>query len=145
MKFRPVSAHWDEVEMTYENDARFLQTLIVGDADPQACDVLGRLVMMRAQYSGIGEAGMVDLINRSFATLTRARDCCYLESLIDGTGDLLAEDTMKKLEPLFARYEANAEMNALLEQAAMAYSDAALWAAYWVMAGVVIDEARRGI
>lgn len=58
-----------------------------------------------------------------------AADRAYLDSLIDGTGDLLAADTFDRLEPMFAKYEADAEMMALLERAAQAYGDAAQAAA----------------
>lgn len=61
-------------------------------------------------------------------------DRAYLESLIDGSGDLLAEDTFTKLEPMFAKYEADAEMNALLERAATVYGDAAVAAAQSALA-----------
>lgn len=54
-----------------------------------------------------------------------AADRAYLNSLIEGTGDLLAEDTFTKLEPMFSAYESNTEMMALLERAAQAYGDAA--------------------
>ena len=73
----------------------------------------------------------------------QAADRAYLEGLIDGTGDLLAEDTFTKLEPMFARYEANADMTALLEQAATVYGDAAVDAAYWFIAGGLIEEAKK--
>lgn len=63
-----------------------------------------------------------------------AADRAYLESLIDGSGDLLAEDTFTKLEPMFAKYEADAEMNALLERAATVYGDAAVAAAQTALA-----------
>lgn len=53
-----------------------------------------------------------------------ASDRAYLQALIDGTGDLMAEDTFAKLEPMFAKYEGNAEMLALLEKAANAYGEA---------------------
>jgi hypothetical protein len=75
--------------------------------------------------------------------LTRAKDRDYLNSLIDGSGDLLTQDTFAKLEPLFTRYEADPVMNALLERAAEAYADAALWAAAWVVAGIYIEDAQR--
>ena len=73
----------------------------------------------------------------------QAADRAYLEGLVDGSGDLLAEDTFTNLEPMFARYEANADMTALLEKAATVYGDAAVAAAFWVIAGVYIDEARQ--
>lgn len=59
----------------------------------------------------------------------KAADRAYLNSLIAGTGDLLAADTFDRLEPLFARYEGDAEMMAMLEKAATVYGDAAVAAA----------------
>lgn len=73
----------------------------------------------------------------------QAVDRAYLESLIDGSGDLLAEDTMEKLEPLFARYEADPVMNALLERAVKAYGNEAVAAATWVLAGIFIEQAHQ--
>jgi hypothetical protein len=48
--------------VTYEADARFLQALILGQADPLAADVPGRIAVLRAQYTGTGDAGILDLI-----------------------------------------------------------------------------------
>ncbi len=59
----------------------------------------------------------------------RAADAGYLNSLIDGTGDLLAADTFERLEPMFTTYADDADMMALLERAATAYGDAAQAAA----------------
>lgn len=64
----------------------------------------------------------------------KAADTAYLNSLINGTGDLLASDTFDKLEPMFTTYEADAEMMAMLEQAAQAYGDAAVEAAKQALA-----------
>jgi hypothetical protein len=65
---------------------------------------------------------------------TLAADRAYLESLIDGSGDLLAEDTFTRLEPMFTTYEGNADMMALLEKAATVYGDAAVAAAQSALA-----------
>lgn len=64
----------------------------------------------------------------------KATDTAYLQSLIDGTGDLLAEDTFVKLEPMFTTYEGDAAMMDLLERAANAYGDAAVEAAKQALA-----------
>lgn len=79
----------------------------------------------------------------ALARAQRAADSAYLASLVGGSDDLLAEGTFARLEPMFARYDTDQVMTELLEKAAVAYSDAAVWAAYWVIAGVVIEEARR--
>lgn len=62
-------------------------------------------------------------------------DRAYLNSLIDGTGNLLAEDTFDKLEPMFERYAEGTEMRDLLDKAATAYGDAAVKAAQDALAG----------
>lgn len=59
----------------------------------------------------------------------------YLNSLIDGSGDLLAEDTFARLEPMFEKYPEGSETRALLEQAATVYGDAAVAAAQAALAG----------
>lgn len=56
-------------------------------------------------------------------------DRAYLESLIDGTGDLLAEDTFARMEPMFEKYAEGTEMYALLEKAAEVFGAAAQAAA----------------
>lgn len=75
--------------------------------------------------------------------LARVKDRIYLESLIDGSGNLYAEDTCAKLEPMFARYESDFVMYALLERAAEVYGDAALLAATMVLADIYIEESQR--
>lgn len=80
---------------------------------------------------------------RDMLQAASAADRNYLNSLIDGSGDFLAEDTFARLEPMFSRYEFDQPMTALLETTAQAYWDAAVTAACWMLAGQVIDEARR--
>lgn len=80
----------------------------------------------------------------ALARAQRVVDSAYLTGLIGGSNDLLGEDTFARLEPLFCRYDSDQAMKELLEKAATAYWDAALWAACWVMASVVIDDARIG-
>jgi hypothetical protein len=70
-------------------------------------------------------------------------DRAYLNSLIDGSGDLMADDTFARLEPMFEKYAEGSEMYALLERAATIYADAAIAAATWAMAGWVIQDAQR--
>lgn len=81
---------------------------------------------------------------RDFATAhVLQADRAYLHSLIDGSGDLLAEDTFEKLEPMFRKYTEGTDMFALLERAASAYADAAVAAATWAMSGWAIADAQR--
>jgi hypothetical protein len=70
-------------------------------------------------------------------------DRAYLNSLIDGSGDLLAEDTFTRMEPMFEKYAEGSEMYALLERAATVYADAAVAAATWAMTDWVIQDAQR--
>jgi hypothetical protein len=51
-------------------------------------------------------------------------DTAYIQTIIDGTADLLDPGLYDKLEPLFAKYEADPEMMALLNRAADAYGKA---------------------
>jgi hypothetical protein len=69
-------------------------------------------------------------VNASVAT-----DTAYLNTLIDGTADMLDADIFDKLEPMFAKYAENADMLALVNQAAQAYSDATVKAAQQALAG----------
>lgn len=64
----------------------------------------------------------------------KSADTDYLNSMIDGTANLLAPDVLEKLEPMFDKYSADAEMMGLLERAANAYGDAAVAAAKQALA-----------
>jgi hypothetical protein len=70
-------------------------------------------------------------------------DRAYLNSLIGGSGDLLAEDTFARMEPMFERHVEGTEMFALLEKAATVYADAAVAAATQAMADWAITDAQR--
>ncbi|WP_213957132.1 hypothetical protein [Variovorax sp. dw_954] len=129
----------------------YLHALLLGHPDPMRPYVLGRLMVLRALYLTRGDEDMVDLLRRALdgraAALQRADeddDRAYLESLIDGTGDLLSEDTFPRMEPLFAKYPEGSEMFALLERAATLFGDAVQEVAYWAVAGIAIDQARYG-
>ncbi len=47
-----------------------------------------------------------------------------------------------RLRPMFARYPESTNMHSLLVRAADAYGDAAVAAAWWTLAGAVIEAAR---
>ncbi|MDM0018388.1 hypothetical protein [Variovorax saccharolyticus] len=137
--------------MIYESDARFLRAMIVGRIDSLADGAMARLAVLRAKYSAALDGGMLDLIARARETHAEAvaraevaADRAFLEGLIDGTEDLLSEDTFPKLEPMFTRYAEGSEMFALLEKAATIFGDAAQELASWVIAGEVIHAARCG-
>lgn len=72
---------------------------------------------------------------QKLAEIASAADVAYLNSLIDGSADLFATDIMDKLEPMFAKYEADPAMMELLTKATNAYSDNAVAAARTAMAG----------
>jgi hypothetical protein len=134
--------------VTYEADAWFLQALALGPSDPLADDVVARLVMLRAQYVGRGDAGMMDLIRRAEdarAAALQAADVAFLQSLIDGIEDYFADDLYERLEPLHAKYQGDAAMLDLFNRAATAYGDAVVAAAQWALAGLdavdAIDKA----
>ena len=65
----------------------------------------------------------------------KAIDTAYLKTFADGTADMFASDILDRLEPMFAQYENDAAMMELLNQAAQAYSDAAVKAAQAALAG----------
>lgn len=62
-------------------------------------------------------------------------DTAYLSAMIDGTADMFAADILERLEPMFTRYESDVAMMDFLNQAAQAYSDAAVKAAQAALAG----------
>jgi hypothetical protein len=62
-------------------------------------------------------------------------DTAYLQTLIDGSADMFAADILERLEPMFTQYETDATMMGLLNQAAEAYSAAAVKAAQTALAG----------
>lgn len=137
--------------MIYEADARFLRALILRCADPLADGVMARLVVLRAKYLAALDGGMLDLIARACETHAEAvartevaADRAFLNGLIDGTGDLLSEDTFPRMEPLFARYYEGSEMFALLQRAATLFGDAVQDAMCWAVAGISIDQAWYG-
>jgi hypothetical protein len=55
---------------------------------------------------------------------TKSTDTAYIQTIIDGTADLLDPGLYDKLEPLFAKYEADPEMMVMLTKAADAYGKA---------------------
>lgn len=131
----------------YERNSLWLASLIRGEAEPLSDDVLGRLALLRVQYVGRGDAGMMDLIRRAEdarAAALQAADVAFLQGLIDGSADYFADDLYERLEPLYAKYENDPTMLAMFNQAATAYGDFALDAATWAMAGWAIEDAKRG-
>lgn len=143
----PASWARHQYNMTYESDARFLMAVILGHVDPLAPGNHGRLLTMQAQYRSAGDGGMLDLIGRAKdvrAVTEQAADREYLNGMLDGTVDLLSESVFPCLAPMFYRHPEGSEMYALLERAAAAFADAVQEISTWVLAGVAIDEARRG-
>lgn len=135
----------------YEADACFLRALILRRTDSLADDVAARLALLRAKYRAALDGGMLDLIARACDVHAEAvgrvevdTDRAYLHGLIDGTEDPLSEDTFPKLEPMFTRYAEGTEMFALLERAAEVFGEAVQEVVAWAMAGLAIDDARRG-
>ena len=135
--------------MIYEADAQFLRALILRRIDPLADGVLTRLAVLRAKYQAARDGGMLDLIARARETYAEAvaraevaADRAFLEGLIDGTEDLLSEDTFPRMEPMFAKYAEGSEMFALLEMAATVFGDAVQEVASNALTSWVIDNAR---
>lgn len=69
-------------------------------------------------------------------------DRAFLEGLISGSVDRLGPRVFMRLRPMFARYPESTNMHSLLVRAADAYGDAAVAAAWWTLAGAVIEAAR---
>jgi len=98
-----------------------------------------KLAMAGAQY------GRDPFISKNHAAarlaVEEAEDRAFLEGIIDGSGDVLSEDTFPRMEPMFMRYAEGSDMFALLEKAAEVFGSAVQDYAGWVLAGSVIGEA----
>lgn len=68
-------------------------------------------------------------VDPSVAEVVPTEDQTYLQSIIDGTIDLLDPGIYDKLEPMFTKYADDAEMMGMLNRAAEAYTAAAVAAA----------------
>lgn len=68
-------------------------------------------------------------VSPSVAEFIPTEDQTYLQSIIDGTIDLLDPSIFDKLEPMFTKYADDAEMMGMLNRAAEAYTAAAVAAA----------------
>jgi len=80
--------------------------------------------------AGAATPTVMDEPAREDAKVTeRKTDEAYLQNMINGKADLLEDGILERIEPMFTKYEGDAEMMALLERAAQAYSDAATQAA----------------
>lgn len=131
----------------YDEQGRWLAGLILGECDLLAADVLGRLVVLRAQAQAALDGGMLDLVRRASvarAAAQQAADVAFLQGLIDGTADYFADDLYERLEPLYAKYENDPAMLAMFNNAATVYGDAVVERAYWTMAAIAIEDAKRG-
>ena len=129
----------------------YLHALIQGHPDPMGPHILGRLTVLRALYLARGDDDMLDLLcrardARAAASLRSEEDAdrAYLNSIIDGSNEVLSEDTFPRMEPLFAKYSEGSEMFALLQRAATLFGDAVQDAMCWAVAGIAIDQARYG-
>lgn len=128
----------------------FLLAVASGLADPlDEPGLEARLAVLRARYGHIDRIGALlddacDAYAEARARAEVAADRAYLESLIDGTEDLLSEDTFPRMTPLFTKYVEGSEMFALLEKAATVFGDAVQEVATWTLAGIAIEQARHG-
>lgn len=136
----------------YDEHGRWLAALILSHTNPVASNVLGRLAILRAQYMARLDGGMLDLISRAWevhdkavARADEAEDIAFLNGIIDGSGDVLSEETFPRMEPMFAKYPEGSEMFALLEKAAEVFGDAVQEVAALALTQFAIDDARRGI
>nr|WP_319566291.1 hypothetical protein [uncultured Rhodoferax sp.] len=100
-----------------------VEPLVAAEIEPVVPTVVERVAIPVSE----DPAGVVDPI--------KAVDTAYLQTFVDGTADMFAADILERLEPMFTKYEADAAMMELLNQAAQAYSDAAVKAAQEALAG----------
>lgn len=78
---------------------------------------------------------------RAFAfNRQRETDRRWLQDVIAGRVDLSSPKIFERLEPMFALYDSDLGMTALLEVAADAYAAFAVEVAYWVLAGNVTTK-----
>lgn len=132
----------------YEENARWLASVICSEVDPCSTEVPGMIVLLRAQYAGRGDAGMMDLIRRAEdarLTAQRVTDSAFLQRLIDRNADFFDDALYDRLALVHERYRGDAAMLGMFNRAATAYGDAVITAAEWAMAGLdaiyVIDKA----
>ncbi|WP_371436576.1 hypothetical protein [Polaromonas sp.] len=78
------------------------------------------------------------------AVAQRRAAAAFLTGMVDGTVPLADPSLIETLEPLFRTYAGDAEIEALMEKAAHAYSDTAVDAANWYFARLICDAARDG-
>lgn len=130
-------------------DLALLRLVAEGVTDATDVGVSERLTVLRARYGANPIVGPLirnawDALLRAQERVDEAADRAFLNGLIDGSDDLLSEDTFPRMEPMFAKYAEGTPMYALLEKAAEVFGEAVQELACWVLAGVAIDEARRG-
>lgn len=108
---------------------------VAEDRDPRdvATDPEGVLVVDPAEP--LKAAEIAPVVPAEVVDPIKAVDTAYLSTMIDGTADMFAADILERLEPMFTRYESDVAMMELLNQAAQAYSDAAVKAAQAALAG----------
>lgn len=114
--------------------------LISGRADETDPTIPAQLSILRLQC--LADAVEVALVDRAGEVHAAAlggapvlADAFYLRGLIEGCIDLGSPDIFERMKPMFARYQGNPHMTALLELAAVTYCDAAMDAVAEVLAG----------
>ncbi len=128
--------------MSHLRRAQIFVGLVAGGAiGPGEPGLHARLAMAGALY------GHDPFVSRSLSVarlvVEEAEDRAFLERIVDGTGDVLSEETFPRREPRFAKYPEGSNMFALLEKAAEVFGDAVQEIAARAIASCAIDDARR--
>ncbi|MGH8858362.1 MAG: hypothetical protein ACREXG_10130 [Polaromonas sp.] len=128
-------AYADELALwfAYGSAIEFLDVNDASEYDGMGNDSDGRHEVIEHICRRIAKAAMDDWETRPPAPV-KSDDEAYLQTLIDGTADMFADDILERIEPMFTTYEHDAAMMDLLNRAAMAFSDSAVNAAHAALA-----------
>ncbi len=127
-------------------DGDYLRALITEGSDLMESDAGAKLVTWQAKYSHQSMPGMPDLVARAMAARQAAEhqaDLNYLNALLDGAVDCMAEGVFPRLELMFRRYPETSATYPLREKAAAHFGDLIYGHACWVLAGSTIQSAQR--
>lgn len=134
--------------MSRSADAQFALAVIARRVDLTDPGIAARLALVRARY--LGDEGLRRMVDRAASVHAavlegdpRAVDAAYLRAVASGAVDLLNDPVWERLEPIHGRHAHDPEMMRLFEEAAEAYSDAAVDAAAAVLSGPAADDAIR--
>lgn len=116
----------DDLGVTTEQTAK---AIIAAAEDLQAAPAATAVSVPADSDLISGRQTALDPVAPPAPEIIPSEDQSYLQSIIDGTIDLLDPGIFDKLEPMFTKYADDAEMMGLLNKAAEAYTVAAVSAA----------------